>query len=758
MQNMAKRLSAQLFRSRVAMGLLLLPLGVAGMGLMDYLQPALRLVYILLGFSLIIFLHELGHFVVARLCSVKCLAFSIGIGPRMCGWRKHGGFSFGADPWDPESGKRSHVATETAAVQSDLPTAAKVPPHPGAVGDTDYRVSWLPLGGYVRMLGQDDMDPTKVSEDPNSFNRRPIWQRMCIVSAGVIMNIIFAAVAFSVIFSPGIGVDFPPAVIGPVYYGMPAEGQLHLGDRVLQVDDKQPRGFLEFTDLLMEGALSSGNDKLHLLVRRYKTGKEETVDLLPKRSDVTGFLAIGVESIPGVKMAGGGDDAVAVTKSKDQKAPAWVDQNAAEMAKIKDGDKIVAVDGKELPAYQPDVNPDVHPYIELYDLLQQAGDRPVKLTLENTKDKSHPRQEITIYPHVEFMPGLKAFPAVFGLAPCMMVAGVSGGDPAESAGIKAGDIIARAGARAYPSVDEFVSIVNDDRNGEPMDIWVDRPPPIPAAPAATASPATAAASQPVVSTQLVKFSIKPKNVKGKGLIGVAAQQDLDRTSFIPPARGTELGALDLPPTTTIAAIDDTPVKNWQEIYARLRNRSADSMVKLTFNRNDGSAPVMANLNFGQDDHDAVTNRIHFLLGLRLENETRTQRAANMGQAVMMGMDHTEKFILQVYMTLAGLFRGTVEASNLHGIVGITKVGYDVQERGPVWLWYVLAMVSVNLAVANFLPLPIVDGGLFLLLILEKIRGKPLSLKVQTAIQAVGIVLLAGLFLFVTFNDIGLFYK
>jgi regulator of sigma E protease len=69
------------------------------------------------------------------------------------------------------------------------------------------------------------------------------------------------------------------------------------------------------------------------------------------------------------------------------------------------------------------------------------------------------------------------------------------------------------------------------------------------------------------------------------------------------------------------------------------------------------------------------------------------------------------------------------------------------------------MVSVNLAVANFLPLPIVDGGLFLLLILEKIRGKPLSMKVQSAIQTVGIVLLASLFIFVTYNDItGLFLK
>src|ERR1041384_4051352 len=96
-------------------------------------------------------------------------------------------------------------------------------------GDCDYRISWLPLGGYVRMLGQDDMDPTKISTDPHAFNQRPIWQRMCIVSAGVIMNIIFAAVAFSIIFHRGI--DFPPAVIGQIESGSPADkAGLQMGD------------------------------------------------------------------------------------------------------------------------------------------------------------------------------------------------------------------------------------------------------------------------------------------------------------------------------------------------------------------------------------------------------------------------------------------------------------------------------------------------------------------------------------------------
>jgi len=246
-----KSLRANLVRSRAALLTILVP--SAGMYMLaassaGWGEFVLRLAGIILGFSLIIFLHELGHFVVARLCSVKCLAFSIGIGPRACGWRKGTGLTFGKDPYDPETLKENekkdalekgeptreeriaHMAAATT--HSDLPESAEVPPHPANVGDCDYRVSWLPLGGYVRMLGQDDMDPSKISQDPHAFNQRPIWQRMCIISAGVIMNLIFAAVTFSVIFSPGLGVDFPPAIVGQVLALLDEQGIEH--GRVLE--------------------------------------------------------------------------------------------------------------------------------------------------------------------------------------------------------------------------------------------------------------------------------------------------------------------------------------------------------------------------------------------------------------------------------------------------------------------------------------------------------------------------------------------
>jgi len=716
MRNQVRRFELQLRRSRVALFAVVPVAAAASAGLMETVQPGLKLLYILLGFSLIIFLHELGHFVVARACSVKCLAFSIGIGPRMCGWRKNGRLTFGADPYDPDYKKDKPAAT--AAVPADL-------------GDCDYRLSWLPLGGYVRMLGQDDMDPTKVSNDPRAFNRRPIWQRMCIVSAGVIMNVIFAVVCFSLIFSPGIGVDFPPALVGQVAYGMPAWGQLNMGDQIVSIDGEKPRGFLEFTDVMMKAALSDRNDKITLNVKRYGTGKLESIVLTPKVSEVSGFLAFGIEAMPGLKIGGKGEEYTNAEAEKADRNQVTFAANKPELNKLTDeGWKITGVDGIDLrDAPEPKAAHDK--YVLLYNRTNAQNGAPVTLSLENAHTKAV--QEIKLVPHIEPVPGETKLPAVFGLEPQLLVSEPAAKSPAAKAGFKDGDRILRVGERTAPDMDQFKEIVSHS-DGRPLDIVVER------------------AGETPVKTITVTGQ---RGKSGLTLIGLPYYQDMRSARFV--VSGTadgEARTLALDSQATIAAIDGQAVGNWQEIYAALRTKSPESPVKVTFHTGTGTLEHAFTLT--KADAEMVRERLHFMLGLHLENETKTQRADNAGQAVLMGLDHTKKFILNVYMTLRGLALRTVDPSNLHGIVGITKIGYDVQERGPVWLWYVLAMVSVNLAVANFLPLPIVDGGLFLLLILEKIRGKPLPLKVQTAIQTVGIVLLAGLFLFVTMNDINLF--
>ena len=84
---------------------------------------------------------------------------------------------------------------------------------------------------------------------------------------------------------------------------------------------------------------------------------------------------------------------------------------------------------------------------------------------------------------------------------------------------------------------------------------------------------------------------------------------------------------------------------------------------------------------------------------------------------------------------------------------LIDLGGKVARAGLVDFIFFMAIISANLAVINFLPLPIVDGGLMVFLIIEKIKGSPVSLRIQVATQMIGLFLIIGVFLFVTFNDV-----
>jgi regulator of sigma E protease len=95
----------------------------------------------------------------------------------------------------------------------------------------------------------------------------------------------------------------------------------------------------------------------------------------------------------------------------------------------------------------------------------------------------------------------------------------------------------------------------------------------------------------------------------------------------------------------------------------------------------------------------------------------------------------------------------VKVEHLKGPVGIAHLGTLVAERGFIWLLFFMALISINLAVINFLPLPIVDGGQFLFLVYEQIRGKPVPPGFQNVVTMAGLVLIGCVFLIVTYNDI-----
>src|SRR5215470_11937890 len=129
---------------------------------------------IILGFM--IFIHELGHFMVAKALRVRVEQFAIGFGKRLIGFRK---------------------------------------------GDTDYRINALPLGGYVKMAGENPMDDR--TGDPGEFMSHPRWHRFLIAIAGPTMNILLAIVLLTGVFKahPEYAAE-EPAIVGNVKPNSPA--------------------------------------------------------------------------------------------------------------------------------------------------------------------------------------------------------------------------------------------------------------------------------------------------------------------------------------------------------------------------------------------------------------------------------------------------------------------------------------------------------------------------------------------------------
>jgi regulator of sigma E protease len=122
-------------------------------------------------------------------------------------------------------------------------------------------------------------------------------------------------------------------------------------------------------------------------------------------------------------------------------------------------------------------------------------------------------------------------------------------------------------------------------------------------------------------------------------------------------------------------------------------------------------------------------------------------------AILWGFRETWDFIAMTYASLAGTLRGTISYKELSGPVGIGSMAIQAGRAGIIDFIYFLGIVSVSLAVVNFLPLPVVDGGYAVFLRIEMIREKPLSLNVQGTITMVGWAFLISFFVLLTWNDI-----
>ena len=154
----------------------------------------------------------------------------------------------------------------------------------------------------------------------------------------------------------------------------------------------------------------------------------------------------------------------------------------------------------------------------------------------------------------------------------------------------------------------------------------------------------------------------------------------------------------------------------------------------------------------------VTVKSSFAEYIPFEGLEKVYKASGPIDAVLMGYRKTSMFVAQTYLTLKRLVGGLVSPKELMGPVGIISLSYQIVAEKPVIYYaYLLGLISACIAVVNFLPLPPLDGGLIVLLLVEKIKGSALSERVQGIIAYTGWALIGAFFLYITWNDIVKFF-
>ena len=679
---------------------------------MEMLGNAFAIACLVFGFGFVVFFHELGHFLAAKYVGIKVEQFAVGFGHAIFAWRKGIGVRVGSTTKEFESRAKAYLrehegdpALAGAGTEQQRIDAAG---NALGLGDTEYRLNWIPLGGYVKMLGQDDLNPNANSEDPRAYNRKSIPARMLVVSAGVIMNVILAAILFMVVFL--IGFKVPPPIVGAMQTNSPALlAGVQLGDEVLTLDGQKQH---DFTKLTLNSALLHAGSEATLTVDR--DGKQIDFKIRPQRDPFTGFLSIGTGLRPIYNLKGPDPKKVKVTSDFDLSKG------------VGPGDTIETVNG--LPVNVEDA--------EIFDQqLQTSYGKPVVIGVRN--DKGEQRQ-------VQFTPRFEEFFAdvpfnIAGMQPRFRVSSVLDDSPVKGI-LKPGDVVVQLKINNqpadHPTQDEFVSLVGDaGSKGWHVDFVVERD----------------------GKWEFLKGLVPDYKLgKGRRGVGVGPGRDDEHAFIANVIKGSAADKARIPRGALLTQINGQDIKTWHDIHRLLK--SATGPVEITFvpysEGKPADQPKTATLDLSPAERDTVASlRYSYPPTLLLAERIEPRQTSNPLTAAGWGVTETRDLLLQFYLTLGRLVQGSVGVGNLMGPIGIVHTGSIIAFRGWDWLLWFLAMISANLAVVNFLPIPIVDGGLFTFLIIEKISGKPLSPRMQTVAQLVGLAIILSVFLLVTYQDI-----
>ncbi len=668
-----------------------------------------------IGLGFIIFVHELGHFAVAKWCGVRCDKFMIGF--------DIGGYKISKQ-----------------------------------IGETEYGIGILPLGGYVKMYGQEDnvaniaeeMERSKALEgspdakevvgpngekfwiDRRSYMAKSVPQRMAIISAGVIMNVIFAFIFAW--FAYGLGVPETQCVAGGTLVGGPAwQAGILPGDRITKIGSIEQPTYKQLQESVLLGNVEQG---ITVDLQR-DTGETSTVTIKPDTSKP--IPLIGILSSNSLRFS---SDQAVVPFSPAGELPA--DNGFAP------GDEIKSINGKSLESFRDLVAELIRLKAEeiTYTVIRDG-----KTSVRDPFGPVKGGHEVEVVVPPNPMERL-------GIVPVLgEVVAIQAGSPAEIAGIQKEDILLAINGIAIGSSEDgqesWDPITLDDRlatiqaAGEEAVITVRR------------------------GTQTLDISIMPREVTwsnprgedspwGIEAFGIACEMRAEIEAIVsgsPAAevdlkRGDKIVSVNLLSTNPEDGLANGKVeikcdadnRNWPLVMDAIQNRSPDMKVELSVSRGNEKHVVTL---MPQSMADAY----RFQRGTIMAPLKQLDVVTKTGPRIKRAWDETSHALMSVFRFL-GKIGNDIPATALGGPVTIAKVAGSAATEGVGALLMIMTMISANLAVLNFLPIPVLDGGHMVFLLWEGITGRPANEKVMIALHMLGFLFLVSLMLFVFGLDLG----